>query len=272
MTTFEKKFGKDFLKGVVLKPGTYAFYGEEGTILYIGRAKNLRRRLSQYKNTKRLRKHRKMRKIVQHAATLKWTESTSHLEACVTELRLIQEHRPRFNIDAKYSFMYPLIGVKEGKDETLLCLTTHPEEFPEFHFYGAYRSRRVTGTAFFSLYKMLKFIYHPVSPKRLKKSTTAAHSYVVGLRKLPIAETSGIVELLSGTSNGVLEELTLKLLEKTTARVNKETVQEYLDALAKFFRWESRRLRRVMDRQGITNFPIAQEERDLVFLKDQVRD
>lgn len=271
MTLFEKKFGKDFLKGVALKPGTYIFSNADGKILYIGRAKNLRRRLSQYKNTKRLRKHRKMRAIVERATRLEWSECETHLDACVREVKLIQEHRPRFNIDAKYSFMYPLIGVQIHAQEIYLCLTTHPEKFPGFQFFGAYRSRRVTGAAFFSVYHLLKFVYHPVSPAKLRKFGIVQHSYVLGLRKVAETEVQGLLKFLRGENAEFLGEMTLRLLEKKAARAKKESVQEYLDALTKFFRWEARQLRTVMERQGLSAFPISQLERDLVFLRARIK-
>lgn len=270
MTPFEKKFGKNFLKEVVLKPGTYAFIGVDGKILYVGRAKNLRRRLSQYKNTRRLRRHRKMRSIVQEAVKLEWVECPTHLEACIREVKQIQEHRPRFNIEAKYSFLYPFVGLLKKENEVFFCLTTHPEEFPGFQFYGAYRSRRITGEAFFALYSLLKFIYNPISSKKTKRKVK--HSYLLGLRKIPELEIKQLEDFLLGKNTVFLEGLTLRLLEKKSARVNKMAVQDHLDSIYKFFRWEARTLRRVMEKVGFGELFIPQHERDLLFLKARILD
>lgn len=272
MTLFEKKFGKDYLKGVVLTPGTYAFYGINDQILYVGKAKNLRRRLSQYKNSKRLRKHRKMRKIVTHAVRLEWTQSATHLDACVEEVKLIQKHRPQFNIEAKYSFLYPMIGLEEKKDTVVFCLTTHPENFPSFQFFGSFRSRRLSGNAFFSLYRVLKFLYHPASKKSTEKPKGVKHSYLLGLRKLPPPKLEKIKQFLKGDSRELLEDITWKLLEKKAARVLSWSVQEDLDHLARFFRYEAKPLNNVLQKISWEIYPIPQIERDLVFLRSRIHD
>ena len=56
MRTFDRKFGADFLAGVPLEPGTYRLYDAAGTLIYVGKAGNLRRRLAQYRTAGRQRR------------------------------------------------------------------------------------------------------------------------------------------------------------------------------------------------------------------------
>ena len=63
MRTFDRKFGDDFLPGVPAEPGVYRFYGPEDALLYVGKARNLRRRLAQYRTTGRRKKERKRRAV-----------------------------------------------------------------------------------------------------------------------------------------------------------------------------------------------------------------
>src|SRR5207244_2244328 len=120
-----------------------------------------RRRLTQYRNARKGKKHRRMRAIVKDAARIEIQSKSTDLDACLAETSLIQTHRPRWNIVGAYSFLYPLIGIRSAKGNVDFCLTTMPDEvlkaYPGFCFHGAFRSRRITGDAFFALMRLLKF-------------------------------------------------------------------------------------------------------------------
>ena len=104
MKPFDKKFGAEFVAGLPACPAVYRVYGSDGLLIYIGKAKNLRRRLGQYRNAKRRKKHFKMRQIVADAARIEFDLCPTDLEACLLEARLIQEHRPRWNTAGAFFF------------------------------------------------------------------------------------------------------------------------------------------------------------------------
>ena len=95
---FDRKFGAEFLESLPGSPGVYLVYDRQEELIYVGKAKNLKRRLSQYRNTLRRKKHRRMRGIVKDAARIEIQCAESDLDACLTEAVLIQKHRPRWNI------------------------------------------------------------------------------------------------------------------------------------------------------------------------------
>ena len=70
MKTFDRKFGRDFLADLPTSPAVYLFKDERGETLYVGKAKNVRRRLAQYRNASRRKAHRKMRTLVREADAL----------------------------------------------------------------------------------------------------------------------------------------------------------------------------------------------------------
>ncbi len=181
MRLFDQKFGAQFLAGVPSQPGVYRLYDEAGALLYVGKARDLRRRLAQYRTTRRTKKDRKRRRLVRSAARIVWEVCESELDAALDEIRLIQALRPRENVAGAFSFLYPFIGIRLDGRETNFCLTTSPEAFPSFDLYGAFRSREVTGEAFFSLMRLLRFIGHPTFPRRRMRSRIAPHSYVGGI-------------------------------------------------------------------------------------------
>src|SRR5439155_1442808 len=103
--SFDRKFGEEFLESLPGSPGVYLVYDEQAELIYVGKAINLKRRLSQYRNAVRRKKHRRMRGIVKEAARIEIQCAETHLDACLTETMLIQKHRPRWNIAGAYWFL-----------------------------------------------------------------------------------------------------------------------------------------------------------------------
>jgi excinuclease ABC subunit C len=265
---FDRKFGPDFLKSLPGSPGVYLVYGRQDELIYVGKAINLKRRLSQYRNVLRRKKHRRMRGIVREAARIEIQPADTHLDACLTETMLIQKHRPRWNIVGAYSFLYPLIGLRSANGNTEFCMTTSPEsvlkECPGFEFHGAFRSRRITGDAFFALMRLLRFVGHVNSSNR--RSRIPRYSYIFSFRRLP-SHWAGIwASFYKGESALAMEELILRLVESAGARGRSGKVQEHLDELKRFWRHEVLTLARVRKATGYTEWPVPQHERDLVFL------
>ncbi|MGH7335609.1 MAG: GIY-YIG nuclease family protein [Candidatus Rokuibacteriota bacterium] len=267
MRLFDRKFGAEFLAGVPSQPGVYRLYDEAGTILYVGKARDLRRRLAQYRTTRRTKKDRKRRRLVRSTARIVWEVCASELDAALDETRLIQALRPRENVAGAFSFLYPFIGIHIDGRETHFCLTTAPEAFPSFDLYGAFRSRDVTGEAFFSLMRLLRFIGHPTFPSRRMRSRVAPHSYVVGFRRLPAPWPPMWSRVLRGTSREGLEQLSLTLLEHAGARARSAEIHADLRAVERFFDEEASALAAAIAAARYARYPVPQGERDLLFLQ-----
>jgi hypothetical protein len=118
--TFDRKFGADFLAGVPREPGIYRMYDAAGGLLYVGKARNLRRRLAQYRTARRTKKDRKRCALVRSAHRVEWQTCTSELEASLTEIGLIQALRPTRNVADAFPFLYPFIGMLEQLSLRLL--------------------------------------------------------------------------------------------------------------------------------------------------------
>ena len=265
---FDRKFGAEFVESLPGSPGVYLIYDQQNELIYVGKAKNLKRRLSQYRNTIRRKKHRRMRGIVKDAARIEIQRAETDFEACVTEMNLIQKHRPRWNIVGAYSFLYPLIGIRSVNGNIEFCMTTDPDavlgECPGFQFHGAFRSRRITGDAFFALMRLLKFVGH-INPSSYRKRIPR-YSNVVSFRRLPAEWADLWVTFYKGESASALEELVLKLVESSGARRNPDRIQEQLDALKRFWRHEVLTLAKARKATGNMEWPVPQEQRDIVFL------
>ena len=209
-----------------------------------------------------------MRGIVKEAARIEIQRAETDLDACLTETTLIQKHRPRWNIVGAYSFLYPLVGIRSANGNIEFCMTSTPDallkECPGFEFHGAFRSRRITGDAFFALMRLLKFVGH-VNPSN-RRIRIPRYSYVFSFRKLP-SNWAGIwTGFYKGESPLAMEELILKLVENTGARHRPTKVQEYLDEIKRFWRREILTLAKARKATGYTDWPVPQYQRDLLFL------
>ena len=103
----------DYLKGIVLNlpesPGIYQYLNAEGTIIYVGKAKNLKRRVSSYFN--REHPNGKTRILVSKIADIRYIVVKTEEDALLLENNLIKKYRPRYNVLLKDDKTYPSICV-----------------------------------------------------------------------------------------------------------------------------------------------------------------
>ena len=260
---FDRRLGAGFLATVPLGPGVYRVFDEAGALVYVGKAKSLRRRLSQYRRATRRKAHRKMLAIVGLAARIEIETCASEHEARLLEARLIREHRPRANVDGAFFFLYPFVGLARAEGETRFCYTSHADLAEGYELHGAFRSREVTWSAFSGLMRLLDHLGHRSRAPR----ATAKGLHVVRFRRLDAALVAAWSQFFSGASRDALRALSLALVERAGARASAVEVQEALDALVAFWEHEAQPLLEARRRTGFTTYPVAQHERDELFLE-----
>jgi len=265
--SFDRKFGEDFLAGVPREPGIYRLYDAAGALIYVGKAGNLRRRLAQYRTTRRTKNDRKRRALVRLARRIDWQVSASELDASVTEVELIQTLRPARNIAAAFSFLYPFIGIQVDGPDTRFCLTTRPEAFAAFDVHGAFRSREITREAFFALMRLLRLVAHPTARRRSDRLRVPRYSHVYTFRRFPRDWPEAWKALLRGASRTALEELSLRLLDHAGARARGAAIEADLRALERFFDAEASTLAAAIAVTGYDGYPVPQRDRDALFIR-----
>jgi len=92
------------------KPGIYQYFDEKGTIIYIGKAKDLKRRVSSYFTKQH--EHRKTALLVRNIADIKHMVVQSEQDALLLENNLIKKYQPRYNIQLKDDKSFPWICIK----------------------------------------------------------------------------------------------------------------------------------------------------------------
>jgi hypothetical protein len=267
MKSFDQKFGRAFISSLPTSPAVYRVYSEAGVLIYVGKAKNLRRRLSQYRNAKRRKRHHKMRSVVAEGARIEFDLYASDREASLAEAILIQDLRPKLNVAGAFYFLYPMIGIAMTNGDLELIYTTEPEKIDSkrakaFSFHGAYRSRFFCGKAFFALVELLEYLGHKNKTKKLSKYT-----YLYSFRQLDESWHQELELLFSGESSAFFERLVLGLVENKSARKNTRDVQKQLNQIKTFWKHEAQLLRRVRLKVGFSAYPVPQKQRDLLFLE-----
>lgn len=272
MKRFDRKFGGDLIDSLPRSPGVYLFKDLQGQVLYVGKAKNIRRRLSEYRNASRRKAHRKMRTLVREAAQLEVRLESSEPEALSLENELIQTLKPRYNIEGAYSFLYPAIGLKRTRAHTLLCFTTRTEAWQQFGFrwFGVFRSRLRAKQAFDTLAELLARLRH-LEPVASLDAPSIRGSRIVGIRKLDLTVFSAVEEFLSGSSGPGLGIVSRALLDKPRARLESSQVEDQLRSLAEFHRVDLVRLRHALRAVGRSGTFVSQRERDALFIEARAR-
>lgn len=101
-----------FLKKLPSKPGVYQFWNEAGELIYIGKAKSLKNRVSSYFVNDAHRLNAKTRVLVSKIRKITFTLVETEIDAILLENSLIKKHQPRYNILLKDDKTYPWIVIK----------------------------------------------------------------------------------------------------------------------------------------------------------------
>ncbi len=268
---FDQKFGEGLLATVGTGPGVYRYANAEGVVIYVGKAKNLRRRLASYRNAGRKKTHRKMRRVVKAAASLSYEHVATEEAALLLENALILELKPALNIDGAFTFLYPAIGVGRTDKHSLLCFTTQPEEYVThgLSWYGTFRSRPRAKLAFDALVELLSLIGHKEKRTALPAHSTRRGSRFVGFRQLPPELAESLPSFFAGVDGAFLGALSRALLSKPRARQEASDVQEKLTALKYFFDRDAVRLRDALRNLGRPGTFVSRTERDALFIRSQ---
>ncbi len=126
------------------RPGVYLMKDELGKVIYVGKAKNLRQRVSSY-YSQPLGYRRKMDGLLESVRDLDTIEVGSELEALVKESQLIKAYMPQFNVQLRNYRHYPFIKVDVASPFPRVYATREVRD-DGARYFGPYRSRRAVGT------------------------------------------------------------------------------------------------------------------------------
>ncbi|HWV48838.1 MAG TPA: excinuclease ABC subunit UvrC [Microbacterium sp.] len=117
-------------------PGVYRFRDAQGRVLYVGKAKNLRQRLSNYFAPLRT-LHERTRRMVTTAASVEWTVVPTDVDSLQLEYMWIKEFDPPFNVRYKDDKSYPFMAITLA-DEAPRVIVTRNRKIPGARYFGPF--------------------------------------------------------------------------------------------------------------------------------------
>lgn len=155
---------KNIIGSLPEKPGSYQYWDEDGVIIYVGKAKNLKRRVSSYFN--RNQDSIKTRVLVSKIRNITYTTVNTEEDALNLENRLIKKYNPKYNVKLKSDTTYASIALT--KDEFPRIFVTHQRKSRGAIYFGPYANRVKRNM----LMELVKHLY-PVRTCNLKLTEEA---------------------------------------------------------------------------------------------------
>ncbi len=220
-------------------PGVYRFRDADGRVLYVGKAKNLRARLSNYFAPLRT-LHERTRRMVTTAASVEWTVVASDVDSLQLEYMWIKEFDPPFNVRYKDDKSYPFMAITLADEAPRVIVT---------------RNRRIKGAKYFGPYPKVWAVHDTIdlmikvfpirtcSDSSYKKAMASGRPCFPGQigrcggpcsMKVTIEEHRAIVDdfvaFMSGGDQRFTRELTARMREASAA-MDYEAAAVYRDRL-----------------------------------------
>jgi len=248
---------KAFLSNLTHHPGVYQMLGEKGEILYVGKAKSLKKRLSSYFNSQP--KDTKTTALLKHVKDITITIARSENEALVLECNLIKQHHPRYNVLLRDDKSYPYIYI------------TNEHPYPRIDIYrgsvkknGLYFGPYPNATAVRETIHLIQKVFQIRTCKDhffSNRSRPCLH-HQIGLCSGSCANLISEAEyreniqhtilFLQGKNEQILQDLSKKM-EQASAVHNYELAVKYRDQISK--------IRKIQDQQFVSS---AQGDADAI--------
>jgi len=240
---------ENFLKTLTHKPGVYRMLDAGGTVLYVGKARNLKNRVSSYFHNKD--KNPKTRSMVAQVADVQVTITHTEGEALLLENNLIKELKPRYNILLRDDKSYPYIYLDNTHDFPRLSFhrgakKTVGEYFGPYPSAGAVRESLNLLQKVFRIRQCEDSFFNNRSRPCLQYQINRCTAPCTGLiSKEEYAEDlRHAVMFLKGKSNAIVEEL-VENMEKASQALRFEKAAQYRDQIVS--------LKRVQEKQYVSS-------------------
>ena len=220
-----------------LLPGVYIMKNADGEIIYIGKAKALKNRVSQYFGSQN-RHPVKVRKMVENVDRFDYIVTGSEFEALVLECSLIKQHSPKYNILLKDDKGYSYIRISEGEYRKISAVFNKKDDGSEY--IGPYLSSYSVRQSLDAANKIFKLPQcNKVFPRDFGKSRPCLNYYIsqcCGLCTGKIKKSDydeavdGAIAFLKGDSRDIIADLRVKM-EKAAEELDFEQAAKLRDRI-----------------------------------------
>jgi excinuclease ABC subunit C len=226
---------KEKVLNLPASPGVYLMKDRTGTIIYVGKAKNLKRRVQSYFYQSKSHSIKVM-KLVQHIDDFDYILTDTEFEAFLLECKLIKEIKPYFNKKMKSPQSYTYISIQMDEPYPSITIVDNPVQNRHSLCFGPYGNRHYVEKAIIRLKEFFKILCNNPG-----KRNSPCLNYSLGLC-IGICRDNSTMELyrniinkiigfLQGTDRTILQEMEQKMLEASN-HFDFETATKYRDTIA----------------------------------------
>jgi excinuclease ABC subunit C len=237
-----------YIKTIPEKPGIYKYFSKEGKIIYVGKAKNLKKRVHSY--FQKTFENNKTAVLVKQITKIEYLVVDTELDALLLENNLIKQYRPKYNILLKDDKTFPWIGIKNEAFPRVI--STRKKENDGTLYFGPYANVKMMNT----LLKLIKETYplrscnFDLRQKNIQENKfKVCLDYHIGKCKGPcvgyqteenyLESIHQITLLLKGKTNALLQELKNKMQE-SSKELAFEKAQEYKEIYEQLLQYKSK--------------------------------
>lgn len=235
----------DLIENSPNAPGVYKMYDADGTLLYVGKAKNLSNRLKQYLDISKLELHKQvMRTLV---ARVDWEITPTESDALILEEKLIKTLRPKYNIMLTDGKMYPMIALTQSEYPRLLKFRGKISQRRDV--YGPYPSVTALNETIKTIQKVCRL--RTCTDTFMRNRARPCLLYQIGRCSAPCtipqtdyAENVALARrILTGDSQPIIADLT-KQMQKFSDAMDYESAAATRDKIAALTQTSTRGMRR----------------------------
>lgn len=239
---------RDKVKLLPHQPGVYQFFDVEGKILYVGKAKDLRNRVSSYFAKSHL--DGKTAALVRRIVDLRTIVVPTEFEALLLENSLIKEHQPRYNILLRDDKSFPWIRIRNEALPRIEGMRNPEDDGAEY--YGPYASVRTMRTVLDLVHKLYKLrtCNYDLSPANVARGKyKRCLEFHIGNCKAPCeglqsaeeyeANVALVRQIVKGRVNGVLR-LLKELMHAHAEKLEFEEAEELREKIERIEQYRSR--------------------------------
>ena len=237
---------KTFLRSLTNRPGVYRMLNAKHKVIYVGKARNLKKRVSSYFT--RSQQSPKTAKMLEQVARVEVTVTNTEAEALLLEYNLIKQHRPHFNILLRDDKSYPYIYASTDHKFPRLRFHRGPRK-GKGRYFGPYPNTRAVRQTLSDLQKL--FLIRPCNDSFFRNRTRPCLQYQIKRCTAPCVgliseeeyarDIDAAIKFLDGRNQDVISTFVERMDEASAAR-EYELAARYRDQIAELKEVENRQL------------------------------
>ncbi|HVK06318.1 MAG TPA: excinuclease ABC subunit UvrC [Armatimonadaceae bacterium] len=145
------------LKNLPTLPGCYLYKDRDGTIIYVGKAINLRNRVRSYFQ-KSANHTPKTKRLVANIVDMEWIVTDTELEALILECSLIKKHRPKYNVRLRDDKHYPYLLLTTSEPFPRLLITRRVKQGDGNRYFGPFTNSHAVGETMNLVYRLFPLV------------------------------------------------------------------------------------------------------------------